>query len=451
MTENEASDIAVNVYSNKWTLILYTGEELNCVPYHYDYSSKKLRVSLLKDRSELEVGIDLIVKSKQILPNSIGHIFTENRLLTFQGEYATKLIIIGAGASYGYNTINTKREPFHPPLANDIFSQKFDEFLDGFQGAKNFASNSNFTTDIEHFFQKNWDRVSNYSIHDEATLLSLINTQYYLSSLFLKISSFQKGNRYNLYQNLIQLINEYLSNKKKGEKVLIVSFNYDTLLEEALESFKHYTFNDVNEYVDYKNRDILVFKPHGSCNWFREMNISQIDSTSSIELNLAQTSKYLFKNRLTLGEIQSLLSKETKVFNTTNIDTRISRGIAYYPQLLIPYKRKDEFSMPNRHKDILTHMLNKVNDTLVIGWKGTESKFKELLKNSLNGNNMNLYYANYTDTSIEAEYKELFPNGNIHDVSTFFAEKDKSKWENARADFMSLIKYLNTEDNFFFK
>ena len=64
----------------------------------------------------------------------------------------------------------------------------------------------------------------------------------------------------------------------KGEKVL-VSFNYDTLLEEALDSTLGIRFDSMGDYVtgNYK-----VIKPHGSINWWHRVDSPQFPSPTSI-------------------------------------------------------------------------------------------------------------------------------------------------------------------------
>ncbi len=51
----------------------------------------------------------------------------------------------------------------------------------------------------------------------------------------------------------------------------------------------------------------------------------------------------------------------------------------YYPAILLPYKDKDEFTMPPRHYHSLKSCFGYVETLIVIGWKGNEALFNKLL------------------------------------------------------------------------
>ncbi len=52
----------------------------------------------------------------------------------------------------------------------------------------------------------------------------------------------------------------------------------------------------------------------------------------------------------------------------------------YFPALLLPYRDKDEFTMPSSHYWNLHQYLSYVETLIVIGWKGNEKLFNELLE-----------------------------------------------------------------------
>ena len=271
LTKEQAQFICKNRIDYSVRLALYNGENIECIPVFYEFNGDKLRVAISRDK-EIVIRRAIIDSYEELSFRDATRTISFDETTSFSGEFAKKLIIIGAGASFGYSPkLENERKKFQPPLANELFGPQFDEFLNLFHGARNLATSSLHSSDIEAFFQKHWNRLSDYNVHDQPTLRSLINIQYYLSAIFLRISESQVGNRYNYYNQLIQLINAYLSDKKPEEKVLIVSFNYDLLLEEALNTFLRYSFVTVEDYVDIKTRKILLFKPHGSCNWFRSI------------------------------------------------------------------------------------------------------------------------------------------------------------------------------------
>ncbi len=455
ISRGEAENICQNDVRFKVDLNLYNGITISCIPSRFDHNTDTLHVTefFLGGQRNIEVRRDIINGYSQILPNNQRIFNVEDVSPTFQGEFAKKLIIIGAGASHGYSSnLEGIRKDFCPPLANGIFQNSFDQLLDNFNGAKNLATSAYGLNDIEDFFQSLWNRVANAQRKELSLVYSLISTQYYLSSLFLNISKKQRGNKYNYYQQLVQVVDEYLAGSKGNEKVLIVNFNYDLLLEEALSSYQGYTYTDISDYADYKNRQILLFKPHGSCNWFREIDrlgLSHSHNEGDLQDVLVKTSKKLWTDKKNLGELHEMLLDELIITDGPPVETAYHRN--YFPQLLIPFKDKDDFSMPDMHLNILTYLLSKVEDVLVVGWKGSEAKFNKLLQEQLSHKALNFYYANYTDNSIKDIYSELLPKAQIRNIGDFFIDKDASKWHNAKADFGNLMRYLKTEENFFFK
>ena len=51
----------------------------------------------------------------------------------------------------------------------------------------------------------------------------------------------------------------------------------------------------------------------------------------------------------------------------------------YYPGLLLPYRDKDEFTMPLPHFIALEGYLHYVETLVIIGWKGNEDAFNRIL------------------------------------------------------------------------
>ncbi len=441
LSTETAYNICRNDRNYKVRLFLYNGIAFNCIPINFNQSENTLEVVPLnkfgQPQKEEFHRRDTIVHYKELSPsNNIAHLSN----LAYAGEHAKKLIIIGAGASYGYSDrLSEDRKKLCPPLANQIFGDHFDSILDKFPGAKNISTTAMHTEDIELFFQQQWDRISNRSNFDPATLTTLINTQYYLSSLFLRISDVQKGNRYNHFQSLIHDINKYLATgRSNSEKVLIVSFNYDLLIEEALSNFLGYSFDTVEDYTDFKQRDILLFKPHGSCNWFKKtMAGNVIHAFSNLPDAIEQYSANLLRKRISLGEIKKTIEDKIEVFNPHTFDPN-DQEFGHFPELLIPYKDKDEFAMPTQHTQLLEYLLSAVEDVLIIGWKGTEASFQKLLKSKLEHKPINLYYANCDDYSIGSSYSNLLPKASIKNIDQYLSNSQIT----GSATFSNLIKLL---------
>lgn len=343
-----------------------------------------------------------------------------------------KIVILGAGASYdcinkyheeGYKLEETLK--WRPPLGNDILGSRknFREIYDLYPGAQIFSHAINASSDIEEFFQKKWTQAIDKN--DNVTLANLINTQYCFQHLFFVISQhYSKNIGSNNYQILLQQAHDYTI--QTGEEVAFITFNYDLLLEYEL--LKFYAPNEQIDLSTYTRFPIKIFKPHGSCNWVKNFKNGVPNDIVS----------YLLKEKISLSNLKEML-KETIEINyfdyrknekdRTNEDLFIQgienvirvHGIANcigsFPQLLIPMKEKDEFVMPKEHEELMKDYLSKMTDLLVIGWKGQEATFLELLKKITPKKEINLTAVTCEDITLGQELKNVIPTLKVFDFT----------------------------------
>ena len=371
-----------------------------------------------------------------------------------------KIVILGAGASY--DCINKYHEKEHeldevlkwrPPLGNDILGSRknFREIYDLYPGAQTFSHAINASSDIEDFFQKKWTQAIEKG--DNVTLANLINTQYCFQHLFFVISQhYSKNIGSNNYQILLQQAHDYTI--QTGEEVAFITFNYDLLLEyELLKIYAPYDDINLDTYTKYP---IKIFKPHGSCNWVREFK-----DWVSYDI----VSNLLIQKR-PLSELEDKLEKLIKInyFNfesfrnpKTNNDLFLSQNIefdsfrGYFPQLLIPMKDKDEFVMPKEHEAQMVECLKKMTDLLVIGWKGQEAKFLELLKGLDIQRDINLTGVTCGESQMSNELKRVLKGIKIENyITDYYRVKDPNYYphdviyDHKIGTFSSFI--LNTEN-----
>lgn len=369
-----------------------------------------------------EIGIKVLLSS--ISTHRIyeeGQVKNEIPTLRFSGEKVKKLIILGAGASYDFSfDINAVPIASRPPLAKDLFAKPYSDIINKYPGAFNLSSEILLADDIEEYFQLQWHKITTTT--NPVLFENLINVQFYLHELFDYISNHNFGIRENNYSSLAKQAFEYSINT--GEHVAFVSFNYDTLIEESLTKQARIHFNSLNDYVDYQNRNILLFKPHGSWNWIKkakqhiQINLSRARRFSEIY----QFAEHFYNSRTPyrdfIDSFEDNISIYTKVKNVapTNSHTEIS----FYPQLLIPYKEKDDFIMPSLHKNCMDHLLSEVEDILIIGWKGSEKKFQQFLHDKLSGKKLNITIVNAdSGDSIKDLFNPISLNSSFHTHRTF--------------------------------
>lgn len=311
-----------------------------------------------------------------------------------------KMFVFGAGASsncvFGNQIQRFKESVLCPPLGPDLFHHRFDSTIKNYKGAKlsipGFEAKGN---DIELCLEDEWTTIKNsYSPNLTARHTNL---QFYLADLFRQVSHDVTSNHYrtNIYSLFATKLHDYLA-KKSNERIALVSFNYDTILEYFLKEAFRIEFKTLKDYIDWGTRQVVLFKPHGSCNWgwkFKTQEFTQ--NQLNIATSLYDTNKQPFEIYYELlGDLNEMVyAYSTGLERTTGANNSHGRfsvnkdkieifdesQYGYLPALLMPYKDKDEFVMPYNHHHALRFYANEMEELYLIGWKGNEEVFNRLI------------------------------------------------------------------------
>ncbi len=317
------------------------------------------------------------------------------------------MFIFGAGASancvYGSEKEDFKNDTLRPPLAPALFEKRFKNYYKNYKGVKqSLHSLQDDNPDVEELFEQEWKNISKEN--NEEVLSRHINIQYYLQEVLKDVSNkviedyFSK----NLFAKLADGLQKIHSASKKTEykttsykKFAFVSFNQDSILEHFIsERFKK-PLNSMDDYVNINDSPYCIFKPHGSWNWGW-----RFPDTSKFGNN---TASWLFENNINFFQLYfELLGNHVNMidWSTWGHEAHINkRGLGkytvdksqlqiigdnindYFPALLLPYRDKDEFSMPLKHFLNMQTCFSQVETLVIIGWKGNEDSFnRELLQ-----------------------------------------------------------------------
>jgi hypothetical protein len=172
--------------------------------------------------------------------------------------------------------------------------------------------------------------------------------------------------------NYKTLLYEIDRTNTKGEPVCLVTFDYDTLLEDAL----LHSGLRINQIADYTKGHpyYRVFKLHGSINWAREVGIQFNGNTDSTTPE---------------GALRQLVQRADEITFTNNFlfnpsqQMGLVQGKPALPAIAVPTERKDLFECPQDMIDELIGFLPKVTRILVVGWRATEDHFVSLLHQHL--------------------------------------------------------------------
>jgi hypothetical protein len=153
---------------------------------------------------------------------------------------------------------------------------------------------------------------------------------------------------------------------ESNQKVCLVTFNYDTILEMGMAQVLGIVSDNIDSYISNENYKLI--KLHGSINWGREVAGIQAPHAFTEDRLIEQAANLNISNQYTI---------------VTSHPVRMEGGRLLFPALAIPVAKKDEFSCPESHVQALRSALPEVIKIVVIGWRATEDDFLGLLRSSL--------------------------------------------------------------------
>jgi hypothetical protein len=195
-----------------------------------------------------------------------------------------------------------------------------------------------------------------------------LSLRFYLRELFDQITArwSEKTDGVTNYAPLIKAVRE---TNRSGEPVLLVTFNYDLLLERALVTFG-FNITEPNQQLD-AHPVLKLFKLHGSINWSRLVNLPGVVNLSPVQI-IDRADRMTLSNDFVLA-------------NAMQWHDRQSMNGYLIPAIAVPIQTKSEeyFECPPEHLTYLREALPKVEKILIIGWQAKEAHFLGMLRNAL--------------------------------------------------------------------
>lgn len=183
----------------------------------------------------------------------------------------------------------------------------------------------------------------------------------YLQALMLEYSQelYADAERYSV------LIDELL---KLETHILFVSLNYDTLLDSNLAAFSR--LDKIGDYVSLDRKWSLI-KPHGSANWFIELDRGFDPTRPSDDLVIPRHMN-----------IRSVPVEDFALAKVRDVPFVNEHGPARrYPAIALPEGPKDELVLPPEHLDHLTWTLDEAHeiDVLCLGYSALDTEVLDLI------------------------------------------------------------------------
>jgi hypothetical protein len=291
------------------------------------------------------------------------------------------VVITGAGASYDCASEMVDKTQRRPPLVKDLFGTDFADILLQYPLAQAAATDirraigpgAESAIQLEDFLREQMrDAESTYAQRRYKQI------PLYLQHVLFEVSKTDGSGYTRDVDNYNALVNGAL----EFEKVLFLTLNYDTLLDDRL--FNYSPLVDMSSYVTADPRWALV-KLHGSVNWGRRASRSW-DTPGVMGNRLFAEFEY------TIEAVNRVID-ETPIGGLGNIELRRNEDLperrfdgkdVYYPALSVPLGSEDEIVCDEAHQSAARGRLKSGDGVhlLVIGYSGLDQEVIKLLRES---------------------------------------------------------------------
>jgi SIR2-like domain len=198
-------------------------------------------------------------------------------------------------------------------------------------------------------------------------LRQLLAVRYYLRDLLSEVTeNWLKRTRFT---NYAQLIDQIMQFRRGDEPVCLVTFNYDRLLDHALLSFG-YKSVPIERFFD-AHPVLKLFKPHGSVDWARFVDVPP-NTRIGIQELIERADSIKFTD-------DYLVANATDPHQVFAFDRPIVPAIA----IPVQTKTEDTFEWPRSHRVYLEELLPSVTKIMIIGWQAREAHFLQILRSTL--------------------------------------------------------------------
>jgi len=289
-----------------------------------------------------------------------------------RGQSPVLLAIFGAGASYDSSPTHRPgpKNNDRPPLADELFEERprFSNNLRRFPECLGLIPNLRHRHPSSITVEQELDRLLQEAEYYPARRAQLMAIRYYLHLTLYECINYWV-NVHGGVENYAALLDhiEQWRGRRHG-RVVLVTFNYDTMIENALLG-REVIIRDIDGYVT-DDRYKLV-KVHGSVNWARDVTAPS---------GLAHNPGALIQAASDLRFCQWWITSE---FPVSYVQTPTGTHVPAVPAIALPLQMKTEFECPPPHLDVLKQHLPEVTKCLVIGWRGNEPHFTSVLREGL--------------------------------------------------------------------
>ena len=286
------------------------------------------------------------------------------------------VVILGAGASYdsdpgdpppsGVLQVVAGHGMERPPLAAQLFLPRFGRFVDRYPQSRALVGKLR-AIGTSSTIEKELEKIRDDALRYPHLPRMLTAIRFYLRDLVSEITR-KWSAASNGVTNHVGLLYELEPwRHDNAEKVCFITFNYDLLIEEALETVFGIKFESMSSYISSDH--YTAVKLHGSVDWFREV-------LAPDKPNPLLTEQHVDDDHFLIEAGGSLRLGDAILARGERNSFPHNQGVAlFHPALAIPTVTKTDFECPPSHVEHALAALKAADRILVVGWRGQEEHF----------------------------------------------------------------------------
>jgi hypothetical protein len=295
------------------------------------------------------------------------------------------MIVVGAGASHD-SVVVDGTEAYRPPLTGTLFSNRInlERYLTGRGAAKGLVAEitsqlererlANAGLSVEEALTREYEVTrENPFLHRGFTAL-----RFYLRDLFRDVTKEwpkQVGGATH-YTWLVRNVEKWRSDA--NGYVLWVTFNYDGLLDQALQDLYDWSFEQggqadkaLRNFIEYP--DWALIKLHGSYDWRRQTTLKLGENLGTGDANATYAALERYWDAARDSPVDRTIY-ERAPNGSWQSDADLDRSL-WVPALMAPLAAKSTFECPPVHRRYLATILPQVDLIYTIGWRAQEAHF----------------------------------------------------------------------------
>ncbi|MGA9286407.1 MAG: hypothetical protein WBV85_13305 [Solirubrobacteraceae bacterium] len=316
------------------------------------------------------------------------------------------MVIFGAGASYDSDAkrpVNGTQRGSRLPLTEHLIDEQYRPIANEYPASisvidyvqQNLADGT--PTSLEIILAQYAARADN----SFACRQALTAFRFYLCSLITNatVEWLRETHGLTIYLSLLNLLLEW--QESSGERVQLVTFNYDTLLENA--AARVIPDWRINAFDDYISRpDWSLLKLHGSVGWSRVASLGDDPRSESNSVRaLAAT------NTVNVEDLPLRAQSATSIISTDN-------GDVLFPAIAVPLANKTTFECEDIQMERFRSTVPEIRRLLVCGWRAAEAHVIQILQDIYPGFYLGIVTGSQPDLAdVQRNLGDVFPRGKL--------------------------------------